>query len=439
MSFKIESVDAGSPAARAGIKAGEYLVSVNGNAIGDVLDYRYYTADPELSVTLANDGGEERTVHIRNRNYLPLGLNFSTYLMDEKRSCSNRCVFCFIDQLPSGLRESLYFKDDDMRLSFLMGNYITLTNLSDEDIDKIIRLRISPINISVHTTDPKLRVRMCRNPNAGKCFDIMRKLSDSGISMNCQIVLCPGLNDGDALRKTLTDLFSLRPAVNSISVVPVGLTGHRSGLYPLRSVTREEARAVIAAVSEFGDHELYRSGERVVFASDEFYILAQLPLPSAEYYEGFDQLENGVGMVSLLKSEFSDALSAESGELSAPEPFSIATGAAAAPYIRELAETLSLRCPELKCRVFTVENKFFGGDVTVAGLLTGTDIKNALIGQDLGERLLIPASSLRYDGEFFLDDMSISELSEALSIKIIPVPNDGAVLLNAMLGRDTAQ
>ncbi|MBR4941087.1 MAG: DUF512 domain-containing protein, partial [Clostridia bacterium] len=337
MAFRIESVDPGSPAEKAGILSGEKLVSVNGNPIGDVLDYRYHTADPEFTLVLENEAGECREVRIKNRSFRPLGLNFETYLMDEKRSCSNHCVFCFIDQLPKGLRDTLYFKDDDMRLSFLLGNYITLTNLDESDIEKIIRLRISPINISVHTTDPKLRVRMCRNPKAGQCLDIMKRFAENGIVMNCQIVLCPGLNDGEALRKTLSDLADLRPGVNSVSVVPVGLTAHREGLYPLRSVSGEEARQVLATVREFGDHELYKSGSRVFFASDEFYILAGLPLPDPDHYEDYPQLENGVGMVPLLRDEFLSALSFEDpAELTAPEPFSVATGVAAAPYITEL-------------------------------------------------------------------------------------------------------
>ena len=434
--FTIKSVDAGSPAHRAGILPGEKLISVNGNPIEDVLDYRFHTAESELTLTLEDLSGEIRNVFIRNRNYLPLGLNFETYLMDEKRSCSNHCVFCFIDQLPPGLRETLYFKDDDMRLSFLLGNYITLTNLSEADIEKIIRLRISPVNISVHTTDPKLRVRMCRNPNAGKCLDIMTRWAQSGITMNCQIVLCPGLNDGEALRKTLADLAALRPQVNSVSVVPVGLTAHRDGLYPLKAVTKEIAREVIATVNEFGDHELFKSQSRVFFASDEFYILAELPLPDPDHYEDYPQLENGVGMVPLLRDEFYSALSAEEvSGLSAPPRFSIATGEAAAPYITELTGRLSALVPNFSCRVFTVKNRFFGGDVTVAGLLTGSDYFAALSGEDLGERLLIPASSLRYDGELFLDDMSISELSEKLKTTIIPVPNDGGALLDALLDR----
>lgn len=434
--FKIESVDAGSPAERAGILPGEKLISVNGNLIEDVLDYRYHTAESELSILLEGLSGEERTVTLRNRSYRPLGLNFETYLMDEKRSCSNHCVFCFIDQLPEGLRETLYFKDDDMRLSFLLGNYITLTNLSEADVEKIIRLRISPINISVHTTDPKLRVRMCRNPNAGKCLDIMTRFAQNGITMNCQIVLCPGLNDGEALRKTLSDLAELRPQVNSVSVVPVGLTAHRNGLYPLKSVTKDLAREVIATVTEFGDHELYKSRSRVFFASDEFYILAELPLPDPEHYEDYPQLENGVGMVPLLRDEFYSALSVENTEeLTAPVPFSIATGEAASPYITELVNKLSEVVSGFDCRVFTVKNNFFGGDVTVAGLLTGSDYISALEGENLGERLLIPASSLRYDGELFLDDMSITELAQRLNTKIIPVQNDGGALLDALLDR----
>ncbi len=434
MSFKIVSVDPGSPADRAGISPGEKLVSVNGHEISDVLDYRYYTAGAIYEICIETPDGGLRTDIVRNPGYRPLGMNFETYLMDEKRSCANHCVFCFIDQLPKGLRETLYFKDDDMRLSFLQGNYITLTNLTDADIEKIIHLRISPINISVHTTDEKLRIRMCRNPNAGKCLEIMKKLARNGISMNCQIVLCPGLNDGEALRKTLADLSELRPAVNSVSVVPVGLTAHREGLYPLKSVDRETAREVIKTVSEFGDRELDKTEERVFFASDEFYILAELPIPDDEYYECYPQLENGVGMLALLQSEFDYILHLYRNDSLTPPPhFSLATGEAAAPYITELVEKLKGLVPGLSCRIYTVKNKFFGGDVTVAGLLTGSDYLSALENEDLGERLLIPASSLRYDGELFLDDMSLDELSQKLNTKIIPVPSDSNDFFYALL------
>ncbi|MBQ5974015.1 MAG: DUF512 domain-containing protein [Oscillospiraceae bacterium] len=434
MAFKIESVDDASPAARAGVRPGEALVSVNGHPIGDVLDYRYYTSDRRLSVVLRDESGAERTVSVSNPDYRPLGLNFATYLMDEKRSCANHCVFCFIDQLPAGLRESLYFKDDDMRLSFLLGNYITLTNLSDADIEKILALRISPINISVHATDPKLRVRLCRNPRAGQCFDIMHRLAAGGITMNCQIVLCPGLNDGDALKRTLSDLLLLWPWVNSVSVVPVGLTDHRDGLYPLRPVTREDARAALAIIEAAAARHLAAHGSRVVFASDEFYLKAERPLPDPDDYEGFPQLENGVGMLPLFCEEFGDALDAMD-ELPPPPPrFSLATGESAAPFLQRLADRLAERLPGFSCRVYTVKNRFFGGGVTVAGLLTGSDLLGALKGEDLGARLLIPASTLRYDSDLFLDDMTLPQLSAALSTPITPVPNDGAALLDAMLG-----
>ncbi|PWL49253.1 MAG: radical SAM protein [Clostridiales bacterium] len=434
MASKITSVDKGSPAFRAGISAGETLVKINGNEIHDVLDYRFYSADPVLDLELLSADGAARTVRIVNRSYRPLGLEFETYLMDKQARCHNKCVFCFIDQLPGGMRDSLYFKDDDMRMSFLMGNYVTLTNLTAEDFAKIKRMRISPINISVHATDPEVRRKMCGNRFAGDCYKIMHDLAASGITMNAQIVVCPGLNDGKVLERSLDDLILLYPYVQSISVVPVGLTKHRQGLYPLEPVTRQGAREILDLCNQRAAAALRRHGSRVVFAADELYIKAGRPLPSYEEYEDFAQLENGVGMLASLIAEFDEALADTADKPCAPQAFSIATGTAAAPFLRELAEKFMRSCPGSRCGVYAVENRFFGEQITVAGLITGRDLIDALRGRPLGGRLLIAQSMLRYDQAVFLDDVTPADVEAALNVRLVAVPNDGAALLRAMRG-----
>ncbi|MCD7821091.1 MAG: DUF512 domain-containing protein, partial [Clostridiales bacterium] len=307
MSTKIASVDPRSPAERAGVRPGEELRAVNGSPIVDVLDYKFYTYDTRLTLTLADDRGRERRLRVRKREGEELGLNFETYLMDKCHRCANNCIFCFVDQMPTGLRDTLYFKDDDERLSFLMGNYITLTNLSQREIQRIIDLRISPINVSVHTTDPELRVKMMGNRFAGRSIDIMRRFAQAGIQMNCQIVACPGVNDGPALERTMGDLTAMRDGVASVAIVPVGLTKYREGLYPLRSYTRGEAAALLDMVEAYGDRCLAEFGRRMFWCSDEFYLLAERELPSDEFYEDYCQLENGVGMLRLLQVEFRGA------------------------------------------------------------------------------------------------------------------------------------
>lgn len=437
MASLITGVDRKSIAERAGIRPGETLCAINGNAIHDVLDYRFYSADEVLDLELADADGAHRTVHIVNRSYQPLGLEFQTYLMDQQTHCTNKCVFCFIDQLPGGMRESLYFKDDDMRMSFLLGNYVTLTNLREEDFARIKRLRISPINVSVHATDPEVRKKMCGNRFAGDCYRIMHDLAASRITMNAQIVVCPGLNDGDVLDRSLTDLIRLYPYVKSISVVPVGLTKFRDGLYPLEPVTAETAREILAVCRRHASDALARHGSRVVFAADELYIKAGEPLPADEEYEDYTQLENGVGMLTSLTTEFDAALDfAEDGDC-VPGECAIATGIAAAPYIRQLAERFEVRFPGAKCHVYPVENRFFGPQITVTGLITGRDLIEALRGKPLGSRLLISQSMLRYDGAVFLDDVTPADVSAALGVTVQAVPNDGGALLDAMCG--TAQ
>ena len=432
---KIQSVDPHSPARRAGVRPGEILTHINGRPIADVLDYKFYSYDPRLELTLAEEDGRTRTVRVRKDEGEELGLNFETYLMDRARSCANRCIFCFVDQMPPGMRETLYFKDDDARLSFLMGNYITLTNLSRREIDRICELRISPINISVHATDPALREAMLKNPRAGECLAVMERLAQAVIEMNCQVVACPGINDGPALDRTLLDLADMAPAVNSISVVPVGVTKYREGLYPLRPYTQEEAAALIDQVEAFAAAHKAQHGTSLVWCSDEFYLLAGRPLPQEDYYEEFTQLDNGVGMLRLLRQEFCRGLNLmEPEEMEGTTPFSIATGVSAAPFLTELIGLAREKCGNIEGTVHPIRNDFFGETITVAGLVTGGDLIAQLRGKPLGERLLIPQNMLRHGERVFLDDVSLDDVERELGVPVTPVAQDGYELLDAMCG-----
>ncbi len=431
----IASVAPGSPAERAGIVPGLDLISINSHAIEDILDYRFFSTDKRLKLLLS-DGKKTFTVKIKNPDYEPLGLDFENPLICKETSCRNKCVFCFIDQLPKGMRQSLYFKDDDLRLSFLTGSYITLTNLDERQIRRICDLRISPINVSVHATDPEVRCSMLSNRFAGSCLDTLKTFAAHGITVNCQIVVCPDINDGEVLRRSLTDLCALWPQVASVAVVPVGLTDHREGLPPLRAVEKQDAREILSIISEFADHNLYLHGSRIVYGSDEFYLTAELPLPSEEEYEGYPQIENGVGLLTSLRTEFVDALEELDPESVAPFEFSVATGVSAAGLMRELVDLLEKKCHNIQGRVYVIENRFFGKRITVAGLITGKDLTEQLSGRDLGSRLLISASMLRYDGEVFLDDMTPAQAEKLLSTDILPVKNDGYALLRAMTNKE---
>ena len=429
----IRAVEPRSPAHRAGIRVGETLTHINGHQILDVLDYKFYSYDPRLELVLKEADGSERTVRLRKDEGEDLGLEFETYLMDRARSCANNCIFCFVDQMPPGMRPSLYFKDDDARLSFLMGNYLTLTNLSKREIERICALRISPINISVHTTDPALREQMLHHRRAGEVLEIMSRFAQANIRMNCQIVSCPGVNDGPALDRTLRELSEMYPGVASVAIVPVGVTKFRDGLCPIAPYTQEQAAAVIAQVEAFGKTFMEKHGTRLAWCSDEFYLLAGLPLPEKSFYEDMAQLENGVGMLRLLLSQADMALDEpEVGEL---VPFSVATGVSAAPFIDQILQKTKKQFPQLQGRVYPIRNRFFGETITVSGLVTGQDLIAQLKGQELGQRLLIPSNMLRAGESVFLDDVTVADVERELGVTVCPVDAEsGFDLVDAMLG-----
>ena len=435
MAVVIYAVDQGSPAERAGILPGETLYSMNGNEICDVLDYRFYETEQELSLLLGSKEGERRTVNIRKGQYQPIGLGFETYLMDRQHSCRNKCVFCFIDQLPKGLRESLYFKDDDSRLSFLFGNYITLTNLSQHEADRIISMHISPINVSVHTTNPELRVKMMGNRFAGESLRHLYRFAQAGVKLNCQLVLCHGWNDGEELERTLKDLLALHPSVQSVALVPLGVTRFREGLTPLTPYDAETAAQVVDAAERWGQDMLRLHGERVCYAADEFYLKAQRPLPPAAFYGAFDQLENGVGLVASFQEEFLDALEEFPGDDACRE-YTFATGVSFAPFLEELLDALHRKCHNLKYRVVPIRNRFFGESINVAGLVTGCDLIGQLEGSQLGDALFLPSSMLRHEGDLFLDGTSLDEVERRLGVRTVTVPDDGCELLNLIVGSE---
>lgn len=433
MSVKILSVSDGSPAQRAGIRGGETLISINKKEIADVLDFRFHQINTRLVLKIEDENGKVRNVKIKKDEYEELGLEFETYLMDKQHCCKNKCIFCFVDQLPKGMRETLYFKDDDTRLSFLFGNYVTLTNITDHEIERIIKMHISPINISVHTTNSDLRVKMMANPNAGKALSIMRRFADAGISINCQLVLCPDINDGEELVRSLDDLSSLFPSLESIALVPVGLTCHRKGLYPLSPYTESKAREVIKIADEFGEKFLKEYGSRLVYCSDEFFIKANLPFPDYSYYEDFPQLENGVGLIRSMQNDVDLLLEdAEPNTDAKPISFSIATGVDAAPYIKAEIEKISKVFPNTEAHIHPIENNFFGHTITVTGLITAADIIAQLKGKELGEVLILPDVMLRHEKDKFLDDKTVSFVEEALNTKIIIATADGEGLYNAV-------
>ena len=419
-----------SRAARAGIRAGDILLEINSHAIRDVLDYRFRLAE-DVVVLKLHRGADLLEIKIKKDTYDDIGLEFGTPLMDKKHRCENGCIFCFIDQNPKGMRETIYFKDDDSRLSFLHGNYITLTNLHDEDIDRIIEMHISPVNVSVHATNPELRVRMMKNKRAGDVLRYLGKLADTGIRLRGQIVLCRGINDGEELARSMSDLAKYYPALDSVSIVPAGLTAHREGLYPLEPFTAEECAAVIDQAEAFNR----TLPERLFFASDEFYLKCGRPLPEEEFYGEYLQIENGVGMLTSFETEFDSIMKTlDDDEKLVKREISVATGETAYDFIVRQTEKLTAVCPNLTCRVYKVKNNFFGGEVSVTGLLTGQDLAQQLAGKDLGETLYLARTTLRAEGDLFLCGMSPDELSEKLGVTIDFVSNDGSEFCLKLLG-----
>lgn len=433
---KITDVSVGSTAFKSGVRAGDVLMSINGNEINDVLDYRFYLTERCVEIRLSRSG-EEYTVTIKKGEYDDIGLDFETPLMDKKHSCTNKCIFCFIDQNPKGLRESLYFKDDDSRLSFIHGNYVTLTNMTQRDVDRIIKMRMSPINISVHTTNPDLRVKMMKNKHSGEVLKYLQDFADAGLTMCGQIVLCRGVNDGEELRRSLSDLSGLYPAMSSVAIVPAGLTKFREGLYPLSDFTKEEAADIIDMINSFGDAHKEKHGTRLFYAADEFYLKAEREIPDADYYEDYPQLENGVGMIRSCSDEFGLAVynAEELGEiLNKKRSVSLVTGVASYPMICEQIRKLCAICPNLKVNIYKIVNNFFGSSITVSGLLTGKDICEQLEGQELCEELLIPQNCLRHGEDVFLCGMTVDEMSARLGVPVRATGNDGYELAEAILG-----
>ena len=435
---KITSVEERSRAGAAGILSGDILVAINGNEINDVLDYRFYLAERSVTLTLSR-GGKSFSVDIKKGEYEDIGLDFETPLMDKKQTCKNKCIFCFIDQNPKGMRDTVYFKDDDSRLSFIHGNYITLTNMTDKDVARIVKMRFSPLNISIHTTNPELRVKMMKNKRAG---DVLRYLDDfmaAGLSMCGQIVLCKGVNDGAELLRSMRDLSKYHPNLTSVSVVPAGLTRYREGLYTLTDFTEDEAAAVIDMIDSFAEEHKKKFGSRLFFAADEFYLKAKREIPDDSYYEDYPQIENGVGMLRSFSEEFDIAVR-DIGELldesSAPRRIATVTGLASYPMIRSAADEIMQKTNKIHIDVYPIKNNFYGDSITVTGLLTGRDIAEQLPSPLDCDELLIPGVTLRCPEMDFLCGMKLSELRERLGVKIRVVENDGFDFLYAVLGKE---
>lgn len=437
----IDSIEPGSIAEEMELEPGDELVSINGKEIEDVFDYHYLMNDDYIVVTVRKKNGEEWELEIEKEYQEDLGIVFENGLMDDYKSCSNKCIFCFIDQMPPGMRETLYFKDDDSRLSFLQGNYVTLTNMKDKDLERIVKYKLGPINISIQTMNPELRCMMLHNRFAGDSLKKIDVLYEGGIEMNGQIVLCKGVNDKEELERSISELMKYVPTMTSLSVVPVGLSKYREGLYPLEPFTKEDARETIAIIEKWQDYCMEHFGIHFVQASDEWYLIAELPLPEEERYDGYIQLENGVGMIRLLITEFHEALQyykeMELLEDIRPEGhrhITIATGRLAAPFIEELVHECEILFPELQVDVVAIRNDFFGERITVSGLITGQDLVAQLIDRENGEEILIPCNMMRSGEEVFLDDMTRDEAEKALHCPIHIVKSSGRDLLDSILG-----
>ena len=444
----IKEIKPGSIAEELEIEAGDVLLTINGEEIEDIFDYRFLIQDEYLEVLIRKPDGEEWELEIDKDYEEDLGLEFENALMSEYRSCHNKCIFCFIDQMPPGMRETLYFKDDDSRLSFLQGNYITLTNMKDKDIDRIIRMHLAPINISVQTTNPELRCKMLNNRFAGEKLQYLQRLYDGQIEMNGQIVCCKGVNDGDELKRSIEDLGKLLPFMRSVSVVPAGITKFRDGLYPLETFTKEEAEVVIDMIEAYQKQYYDGFGLHFIHASDEWYILAERELPEEERYDGYIQLENGVGMLRLLTDEFAEALDAllksavyAGLKETLQRTVTIVTGKLAYPTMQRFAKHLEAAFPGLKLNVVTIRNDFFGETITVSGLITGQDLIKQLkerqdAGENLGDILQLPANLLRSGEQVFLDDITVSQVEEALGMRVVTVEPGGRDFIEAIINRE---
>lgn len=432
MKHKIKSVEPGSIAEELEIEVGDYLLAVNDTELKDIFDYHYLCNDENITVLVEKADGERWELDIEKDYNEDLGIDFEQGLMDEYKSCTNKCMFCFIDQMPPGMRETLYFKDDDARLSFLQGNYITLTNMKEADLERIIKYRLSPINISIHTVNPELRVKMLHNRFAGEALNKLQRLYDNRIEMNSQIVLCKGLNDGAELERSIEYLSNMLPYMESLSVVPVGLTKYRENLAPLEKFSKEDAIQVLDLIHNWQEKLFEKYGTRFVFASDEWYITAERPIPEADYYEGYGQLENGVGMVRSLEDEFDEYFAELEGD-DREKKVSLATGVLAGPIIKKLTDKLAEKYPNVTCEVHVIQNDFFGRDITVAGLLTGQDIIKQLEGKDLGKYLILPSVLLRSGEEVLLDDLTVQDLENALQKEIRIVKSNGTSLIDTIL------
>ena len=429
----VKSLMPGGIGEELGIEPGDKLLAINGNEIQDVFDYYYYEESEQLLLLIEKPDGEEWELEIEKDEDESLGIEFDQSLMDEYRSCRNKCMFCFIDQMPKGMRETLYFKDDDSRLSFLQGNYITLTNMSDHDVERIVKYRLEPINISFQTTNPQLRCKMLHNRFAGEALKKVDILYRGQIEMNGQIVLCKGVNDGEELERTIRDLTGYLPYLKSVSIVPVGLTKYRDGLYPLEPFTKEDAREVLSVIHRWQEKIYQEHGIHMIHAGDEWYVLAEEEVPEEERYDGYLQLENGVGMMRLLFNEVQEALSAVTGDGRQRE-ISLATGRLMYPYIGKILEEIRKKFPNITTHLYAIRNDFFGERITVSGLITGQDLTGQLKGQPLGERLLLPCNMLKIGEPVFLDDFTLEEVENSLQVQTDIVKSSGQDLLDAVIG-----
>lgn len=429
----VKSLMPGGIGEELGIEPGDKLLAINGNEIQDVFDYYYYEESEQLLLLIEKPDGEEWELEIEKDEDESLGIEFDQSLMDEYRSCRNKCMFCFIDQMPKGMRETLYFKDDDSRLSFLQGNYITLTNMSDHDVERIVKYRLEPINISFQTTNPELRCKMLHNRFAGEALKKVDILYRGQIEMNGQIVLCKGVNDGEELERTIRDLTGYLPYLKSVSIVPVGLTKYRDGLYPLEPFAKEDAREVLSVIHRWQEKIYQEHGIHMIHAGDEWYVLAEEEVPEEERYDGYLQLENGVGMMRLLFNEVQEALSAVTGDERQRE-ISLATGRLMYPYIGKILEEIRKKFPNITTHLYAIRNDFFGERITVSGLITGQDLTGQLKGQPLGERLLLPCNMLKIGEPVFLDDFTLEEVENSLQVKTDIVKSSGQDLLDAVIG-----